>query len=56
VVNTETKQVLKAPAGKLALEGVSRTSGYTKLTFALEGLPEDDKMFYTLFEDKFTDA
>jgi hypothetical protein len=55
-VNTETKQVIDAPDGKLALHQVARSDEYTKLDFSISGLDAGDNMMYSMFEDEFVDA
>ena len=56
VIDTDKMQLLKAPNDRVTLSSVDKTNAYTKISFAIQGLVQEDKMMYGLLGDSFTDG
>jgi hypothetical protein len=56
VINTESKQLLNSPDDKLTLKDIQKTDRNTRITLALKGHSEKDRMGYNFLDPKFKDA
>ncbi|WP_274363763.1 DUF4179 domain-containing protein [Paenibacillus thermotolerans] len=56
VVDTDNKELLKAPDDRVRLNGIKTASGQKDLSFTLSGIAREDNMLYSLAETEFTDG